>query len=172
MARQDEGRPIAGSPFSLTIAGAPTLVVDELPLCGTDKGEGVDESFWRPGVWLSSRLASPTHGVMRNGWVFQPRRCVYDTFTNQDLLLLASLQEETWILVLGGSVKRGVFLTLVDMVLAQGQKDDLKRSVLQKCWGYANVRVGNLRLTYQVNFFRIKPTADRYGTRRKKSMMH
>ena len=150
MSRNDEGRPIAGSPFSLTITGAPTIDVDKLPLCGTDEQEDMMESFWRPGTWLSSRLASATHGVIRNGWVFQPKTCVYDTFTYEDLVLLASLREETWILVLGSSVQRGVFLTLVDMALEQGQKDDLSQSVLQKCWGNANVRVGNLRLTFQV----------------------
>ncbi|CAN0347196.1 unnamed protein product [Ectocarpus sp. 6 AP-2014] len=88
---------------------------------------------------------------MRNGWVFQPKSCVLDTFSYEDLMLLASLDNEsTWLLVLGGSVQRGVFLTLIDMVLAAGQKHDISSSVLQKCWGYADVRIGNLRLTYQV----------------------
>eukprot|EP00752_Nemacystus_decipiens_P003816 g3511.t1 len=147
--RHDEGRPIAGSPFSLTITGAPTLDVDELPLCGANEDEDIKDSFWRPGTWLSSRLASSAHGVIRNGWVFQPRTCVHDTFTYEDLMLLASLEEETSILVVGGSIQRGIFLSLVDMALAQGQKDDFERSVLQKCWGYVSVRVGNLRLIYQ-----------------------
>lgn len=154
--RKDEGRPIADSPFSLTITGTPTLDVDKLPLCGTDEQEDISETFWRPGTWLSSRLASTTNGVIRNGWVFQPKTCVYDTFTYEDLILLASLHEETWILVLGSSVQRGVFLSLVDMALAQGQKEDLAGSVLQKCWGHANVRVGNLRLTFQVTVSQYK----------------
>lgn len=134
----------------MVITGAPTLDVGKLPLCGTDEEEDITESFWRPGTWLSARLASAIHGVIRNGWVFQPKTCMYDTFPYEDLILLASLQEVTWILVLGSSVQRGLFLTLVDMALARGQKDDLSQSVLQKCWGYANVRVGNLRLTFQV----------------------
>lgn len=149
-ARFDEGRPIAGSPFSLTIGGEPTLDVGKLSLCGTDKEEVIEESFWKPGTWLSSRLANANHGVLRNGWVFQPRSCIHDTFTYEDLMLLASLEEETLILVLGSSIQRGIFLSLVDMVLAQGQKDSLQQSVLGKCWGYASVRIGNLRLTYQV----------------------
>ena len=153
VARHDEGRPIAGSPFSLTITGDSTLDVDELSLCGADEDEDIEESFWRPGTWLSSRLASADHGVIRNGWVFQPKTCVYDTFTHEDLMLLASLEEDTLILVIGSSVQRGVFLTLVDMALAQGQKDDISRSVVEKCWGYASVRVGSLRLAYQVIVF-------------------
>lgn len=150
--RRDEGRPIAGSPFSLTITGAPTLIVDELPVCvsANEDEEDIEKSFWRPGTWLSSILASAAHGVTRNGWVFQPKSCVHDTFTYDDMMLLASLEEETWLLVAGDSVYRGVFLTLVDMMLAKGQKDDLERSVVEKCWGYADIRVGNLRVTYQV----------------------
>ncbi|CAM9152460.1 unnamed protein product [Ectocarpus fasciculatus] len=148
-----EGRPIVGSPFSLTIAGDfPTLDVNSLPVCGSkeDVSNDIADSFWRPGTWLSSNVASAAHGVMRNGWVFQPKSCVFDTFSYEDLMLLASLDGQgTWLLVLGGSIQRGVFLTLVDMVLAAGQKDDIHTSALQKCWGYAEIRIGNLRLSYQ-----------------------
>ena len=39
---------------------------------------------------------------------------------------------------------------LIDMILAQGQKDDFGSNSIQKCWGYADITVGNLRVTYQV----------------------
>ncbi|CAB1112262.1 unnamed protein product [Ectocarpus sp. CCAP 1310/34] len=150
---QGEGLPIVGSPFSLTIGGDfPTLDVNSLHVCGSqdDRSNDIADTFWRPGTWLSSNVASAAHGVMRNGWVFQPKSCVFDTFSYQDLMLLASLDgEPTWLVVLGGSVQRGVFLTLVDMALAAGQKDEMATSTLGKCWGYADLRVGNLRLTYQ-----------------------
>jgi len=133
VSRHDEGRPITDSPFALTVTGAPTLEVDYLPLCGASgTEEDVEQSFWRPGTWISSRLASAAHGVTRNGWVYQPRSCAHDTFAYDDLMLLASLEEETWLLVLGGSVQRGLFLTLVDMALARGQKNNINRSALQK----------------------------------------
>ncbi|CAN0367600.1 unnamed protein product, partial [Ectocarpus sp. 12 AP-2014] len=160
--KKDEGVPILGSPFSLTIAGeAPTLDVNSLPVCSTheDANKDIADTFWRSGTWLSSNVASAAHGVMRNGWVFQPKSCVFDTFSYEDLMLLASLDgEPTWLLVLGGSVQRGVFLTLVDMVLAAGQKHDIQSSVIQKCWGYADVQVGNLRLTYQVLMDALPPS--------------
>ncbi|CAB1106329.1 unnamed protein product [Ectocarpus sp. CCAP 1310/34] len=160
--KKDEGVPILGSPFSLTIAGdAPTLDVNSLPVCSTheDTNKDIPDTFWRSGTWLSSNVASAAHGVMRNGWVFQPKSCVFDTFSYEDLMLLASLDgEPTWLLVLGGSVQRGVFLTLIDMVLAAGQKHDIQSSVVQKCWGYADVRVGNLRLTYQVLMDALPPS--------------
>lgn len=152
--RRTEGRPITGSPFNLTVTGsAPTLDVNSLPVCDSpeDTNSGIEETFWRPGTWISSNIASPAHGVARDGWVFQPKKCVFDTFSYEDFILLASLKEEpTWLLVLGNSIHRGLFLTLVDMVLAKGQKDDIFTSAMQKCWGYADLRIGNLRLTYQV----------------------
>ncbi|CAM9322880.1 unnamed protein product [Laminaria digitata] len=64
-------------------------------------------------------------------------------------MLLASLEEQTWLLAMGNSILRGAYLSLVDMVLARGQKDNLDTSAIQKCWGFADVRIGNLRLTYQ-----------------------
>ncbi|CAM9901486.1 unnamed protein product, partial [Ectocarpus fasciculatus] len=157
-----EGVPILGSPFSLTIVGdAPTIDVNSLPVCSSheDGNNDIADTFWRPGTWLSSNVASGAHGVMRNGWVFQPKSCVFDTFSYEDLMLLARLDgEPTWLLVLGGSVQRGVFLTLIDMVLAAEQKHDISSSVLQKCWGYADVRIGNLRLTYQVLMDALPPS--------------
>lgn len=152
LSNHDEGMPLVGSPFALTVSGDPALDVNSLPVCGTEE-EDTENAFWRSGTWVSSNIASAKHGVTRDGWVFQPKSCVYDTFSYEDLMLLAAQEEPTWLLVLGGSVQRGVFLSLVDMALARGQKDDLDTSILAKCWGYAEIRVGNLRLTYQVNQF-------------------
>ncbi|CAM9893261.1 unnamed protein product, partial [Laminaria digitata] len=56
----DEGVPIVGSPFPLTIKGDPILNIDDLSLCGTEE-EDIGSSFWRPGTWLSSNLASASH---------------------------------------------------------------------------------------------------------------
>lgn len=152
------GRPIVGSPFSLTVSGAPSVRVDDLPVCGSGSGTvdyngdeaEVAAEYWRAGSWVSSRLASPRHGVLRDGWMFQPKDCAYEAFSYEDLMLLAGRKEPTWLLALGNSILRGVFLTLVDMALAKGQKDAFPTSVLAKCWGFSDVRIGNLRLTYQV----------------------
>ncbi len=169
-----KGRPIVGSPFSLTVTGDPAVRVDDLPVCGTtaaaaaaaaaggrvngDAEEEGDEDgsydlaseYWRTGSWVSSNVASRQHGVTRDGWVFQPRDCAYEAFSYEDLMILAGRDEPTWIVALGNSILRGVFLTLVDMALAEGQKDEFCTSVLTKCWGFSDVRIGNLRLTYQV----------------------
>ena len=152
--RRDEGVPITGSPFELTIRGKPNINLETLPVCGIDDDEDISSTFWRTGTWISSNIASKTHGVLRDGWVFQPKTCVHDTFSYEDIVLLANMEQPTWILILGGSVQRGVFLTLVDMALAQGQKDDFDSSALAKCWGYADIKMGNLRLTYQASGLR------------------
>lgn len=155
----ERGRPIVGSPFSLTVSGEPAVRVDDLPVCGSGVSNGGDNDieeagvasdYWRAGSWVSSALASPKHGVLRDGWVFQPKECAYEAFSYDDLMALAGLEEPTWLLALGNSILRGVFLTLVDMALAKGQKDAFPTSVLAKCWGFSDVRIGNLRLTYQV----------------------
>lgn len=146
----DNVRPINGSPFELTISGPPLLDPDSLPTCGTEGDEGTPEDFWRKGTWISSNIASAAHGVMRDGWVFQPKNCVYDTFSVEELMMMADAPEPTWVLVAGTSVQRGIFLSLVDMVLQKGQKDEFKESAFQKCWGWSEIRIGNLRITYQV----------------------
>ncbi|CAM9438074.1 unnamed protein product [Scytosiphon promiscuus] len=164
------GRPITGSPFSLTVTGEPAIDVDALPVCGdanarTDNydrifGDGVESdgreeledmesAFWRTGSWVSANVAAQSHGVQRDGWVFQPKTCAYEAFSRDDILLLAGLEEPTWLLAMGNSILRGVFLTLVDMALAEGQKDDFSTSVVKKCWGFIDIRIGNLRLSYQ-----------------------
>lgn len=144
-----KGRPIQGSPFPLTIGGKATIDVEALPVCGVDEGN-VSSTYWRTGSWISSNIGSTKHGVLRDGWVFQPRECVYDTFLHEDLMLLATLEEPTWLLAVGNSILRGIYLSMVDMVLARGQKDELDTSVIEKCWGFVDIKIGNLRLTYQV----------------------
>lgn len=51
-----------------------------------------------------------------------------------------------WILVLGASVIRGVFLSAVDH-LVNGKRGEFEG--ISKCWGRLDVEVGNIRLTYQ-----------------------
>ncbi|CAM9854708.1 unnamed protein product, partial [Ectocarpus fasciculatus] len=125
---RERAKAIKNSPFKLTISGEVAVDVDGLPLCDAEE-EDEEDTFWRMGSWISSNLASAQHGVLRDGWVFQPKNCVHDTFSYDDLMLLAKdVKEPTWLLILGTSVQRGVFLTLVDMVLAQGQKSDFATS--------------------------------------------
>ena len=147
---RSQGVPIVGSPFDLVIEGEPFFDVNTLPVCGTSEdSSNIEESFWRTGSWISSNIASEKHGVSSDGWVFQPETCVYDTFSYEDLIILSENKDPIWILILGNSIQRGVFLTMIDMLLNEEQKGNFKKSILSKCWGYAEVTVGNLRITFQ-----------------------
>lgn len=150
-----KGMPIQGSPFPLTIVGEATINVEALPVCGVGEGHfNVSSTYWRRGSWVSSNIGSAKHGVLRDGWVFQPRDCVHETFVYEDLMLLAALEKPTWLLAVGNSILRGIYLTMVDMILVRGQKDELDTSVIEKCWGFVDIKIGNLRLTYQVKRLR------------------
>lgn len=98
--RLQRARYFKGSPYNLTISGDVTLDVDNLPSCNEVDASGYDD-FWRLGTWLSSREASAEHGTLRNGWVFQPKQCVHETYSYDDLMVLAALEEPTWIVILG-----------------------------------------------------------------------
>lgn len=151
-------QPIRGSPFTLTISGNRTIDINALPICDSEQDAPPSSfsSFWRTGTWISSTLAK--HGVGRTGWVFQPKHCSYNTFSFEDLMMLAALEEPTWLLFVGTSVQRGVFLAIVDMLLSKGQKDNFPSSALQKCWGWSDFRIGSLRVSYQVLFERAHPS--------------
>lgn len=98
--RLERAYPLKGSPFNLLISGEETLDIDNLTPCnGLDDSASAD--FWRSGTWLSSRVASAHHGTLRNGWVFQPNRCIHEAYTYDDLMVLAALEEPTWIVILG-----------------------------------------------------------------------
>lgn len=45
--------------------------------------------------------------------------------------MLASLEKRPWLVVLGRSVQRVMFLALVDTVLAQGRNYDFRSSAMQ-----------------------------------------
>jgi hypothetical protein len=72
--------------------------------------------------------------------------CKLETFDTQSL---RSLPEKKSIYILGRSVERGIFLSLVDIMLKEHEKRFLKRSIIDKCWGRASITKGNMRVVYQ-----------------------
>jgi hypothetical protein len=56
---------------------------------------------------------------------------------------------ETWVLVLGKSTDRGLFLSMVDGALSKEKKRNFASSTLQKCWGWIDVQIGRARFSYQ-----------------------
>jgi hypothetical protein len=101
------------------------------------------------GDWLGPGLGIEGIDALRNGWIFLPDKsmnCTIPTYTQDDLL---RVQEETSIFVFGTSRERGVFLSLLDLLLSPHEKQYLEISVVGKCWGRATVQKGNIKLLYQ-----------------------
>jgi hypothetical protein len=152
--RETVVEPVVGSPFNLEISGEVTLDISNLPSCTEDDYYNLKKL---PGTWISSALSPKPENVLRSGWVFQPEECNWDVLSPTELTALTGewgrvLQgdgDPMWVLITGSSVQRGVFLTLVDLVLSTTMKDGMTDSPLAKCWGYAEVSIGSLRVSYQ-----------------------
>ncbi|KAJ8050913.1 hypothetical protein HOLleu_04296 [Holothuria leucospilota] len=159
---------IPGSPFRLTVHGSKVQeeeerkLTDSLPSCQTIPQNNLS---WIEGSWKTRKIVGSKHGVLRSGWVFQPKICSFDIFTTEELAIAASSSEPRSIIILGSSTDRGIFLSLVDLILSDGQKTDFDESDLTKCWGFAELQVGNLRIVYQD--FRIANTRDSLFQREK-----
>jgi hypothetical protein len=111
------------------------------------------------------------HHPLRTGWSFAPETCVLETFTAKELYEISKsttaiatstlstttdhndatqqTAATTTIAVLGTSRERGIFLSIVDMMLNAREKDSLQQSKVGKCWGRASVRLNNLKVIYQ-----------------------
>eukprot|EP00667_Euglena_gracilis_P006945 EG_transcript_7011 len=140
---------LPGSPFRLNVTGEPANAItapQRLPRCISQKGWLFGHG-WLDGAWVSARLASHRDNVLRYGWVYQPRYCSFDVFSHQHLQAAAQAAPK-WLVFLGTSIQRGIFLTLVDLLLNSAQKAGVYDSITFKCWGWADFRFGNLRLSY------------------------
>jgi len=104
------------------------------------------------GQWMKCTapgLSKAHESFFRWGYPFPPRDgCYYDNWTPQELAVYASTPttEKKWLLILGSSKIRGVFLSAVDH-LVKGIGGQFEGIVI--CWGRMDVEVGHLRITYQ-----------------------
>jgi hypothetical protein len=98
------------------------------------------EQDWFAGHW-------DTRG---EDYAFMPDQCLFDQWSPADLRLVSAAPAgpRRWVLVLGSSKDRGVYSRLIDLVLRPEEKDKFHHSVVQKCWGWLDVRIGRLRLTF------------------------
>jgi len=100
------------------------------------------------GDWVGPQLKPDN--ALRSGWAFLPsfkkKNCVLETFDQTDLL---SIPEKKSIHFLGSSRERGIFLSLVDLLLSADEKEHFHSSVVAKCWGRAVITKGNLTISYQ-----------------------
>ena len=130
------------------IAGTGLSMLEDrlnMPPCQIRMAKNV-YSHWE-GDWLGPDFR--LENSIRTGWSFLPSsrmNCKLETFDSQ---ALQSLPEKKLIYILGRSVGRGIFLSLVDIMLDEQEKRLLKHSVVGKCWGRAAITKGNVRVVYQ-----------------------
>ena len=143
-------------PFPITIKDKPNVKswalvkerLDTLPPCQSVRRPGLFTTW--EGDWIGPDIYIPD-GTLRNGWYFLPGKqmnCKLDMFTGADLSVIPEMKS---IYVIGTSRERGVFLSLVDMLLNLPEKKYLGDSVIAKCWGRAFVVKNNLKVLYQVS---------------------
>jgi hypothetical protein len=104
------------------------------------------------GKWMrcsSKHISSPLE-CLRWGWTFRASDdgCYFDNWKYKDLEAYSSSDktESKWIVFLGTSRIRGVFLSLLDHLVNGKQRMFLK---IHQCWGRIDVTVGKIRITYQ-----------------------
>jgi len=109
-----------------------------LPRCF--QPDGSLEQNWFAGHWDTSTA----------DFAYVPDQCAFDQWSPEELRLVSAAPTgpRRWVLVLGSSKDRGVYSRLIDLVLRHEEKDKFHHSVVQKCWGWLDVRLGRLRLTF------------------------
>lgn len=136
-----------------------------MPPCSALNRQGLYTTW--DGEWIGPDVNSGL-GALRTGWYLIPGTqmgCKIDMYNDVDLMHVPHVlrhdnQEQQIrqkpIYILGTSRERGVFLSLVDMLLNGEEKQYLENSVINKCWGRASVQKHNLQVVYQdwrANFF-------------------
>lgn len=105
------------------------------------------------GVWYkcSSNLLPKESKCLREGYMFKPHDCYYENWNSLDLRSLSKSPKKFWIVIVGASVIRGVFLMMLDHLIGDR---DFNMWPIHKCWGRMDVTIGNIKLTYQdVRYF-------------------
>eukprot|EP00667_Euglena_gracilis_P013272 EG_transcript_13670 len=146
----DQHVALPGSPFRLTVTGEPPMSITSphaLPRCLTRDGWHGTGNGMLEGGWVSARLAAHRGNVLRQGWVYQPRNCAFEILPYEDLLA-ASHAMDKWIVVMGNSIQRGLFLSLLDLLHQPHQMVGFQGSITSKCWGWSDFKLNRLRVTY------------------------
>jgi hypothetical protein len=105
--------------------------IARMPPCQTVDNRQDLYTVW-DGSWVGPKMHRDVPG-MRTGWYFLPSKdmhCNIEYFTDEELRRNPT---EKSIYVLGSSKERGIFLSLVDMILDGEEKERLHDSVIAKC---------------------------------------
>ena len=135
------------------------------------------DSCFGAGRWVRCSAAGiHPQNCLRDGWVFVPLNCKYSVVSPIEIMqLVASIRPQEsrplWIAMLGSSIERETIHNLLDLVggvRADPESDDLVRDKdkveiksvregngvgrgqgsIMNCWGWADIQLGSLRLSY------------------------
>ena len=136
-----------------------------------------DLEYSGKGRWVECATANiPEEQCLYDGWVYLPNNCQWDLLPHIDALNLSKEIADNrdgkpvWIVVTGSSIERGTLHALVDMLGGIGRYDPdpsvngVRESIADslfkgvenirgagstvKCWGWYDVQIGNIRLSY------------------------
>jgi hypothetical protein len=81
---------------------------------------------------------------------YVPDECSLDQWSSEELreVTASPAVPQRWVLVLGSSKDRGVYSRLIDLVMRHSEKELFHHSVVQKCWGWLDVKFPRLRLSF------------------------
>lgn len=120
------------------------------------------------GRWVRCAAAGilPRH-CLRDGWVFVPVACRQLILSPAELLLRAKVALKAtplWMVIGGSSIERGTFHAGLDLLgglrhhsnatnllrnyLFEGDDEMPGQGSIRKCWGWSDVQIGHLRLSY------------------------
>jgi len=123
------------------------------------------------GRWIKCSAAGiSASNCLRDGWVFVPDKCHHDVSHPSSILKRArkarpDITKPLWIVFLGSSIERGTVHAMVDIIggvqfdtdkskhlrtsiFGNGTRDEPGKGSSLKCWGWFDVQVGHLRLSY------------------------
>lgn len=96
---------------------------------------------WKHGRWLECHKTPLL--CVRTGWIWVPSDCYIPVMSADEIIN----QTPTWIVFAGSSIERGTFLSIVDYILGP-RAANLTNSDFWKCWGWMDLTVGNMRISY------------------------
>ena len=95
-------------------------------------------------------------GCPRDGWYYASRNCHWHIHSPREIHQMTRfLPEPLWLVMIGTSVTRGSFQSLVDSLvpeawqLVAGVQNVPGQGTSLKCWGWLDFQVGALRLSFQ-----------------------
>jgi len=119
-------------------------------------GEGSMNNWMLEGEWITPPIQIGSDGgnvtnSLRSGWIYSPRTCTIPISSQNLLSHLRNHSTTTTtpiitIAILGDSILRGIYLSLLDLLTPNGNGVMGKGG---KCWGYYEVTVGRVKIVYQ-----------------------